>query len=103
MNRYERNVSQKLRQAARGQACVRCGVEDGTTVLAHYRGPRRHSYGGGLGHKGHDLIGAHLCHACHVQMDTTLIDRETRWERSEEFLHLVALTLINLWEREVLK
>lgn len=96
-------VIPKLRAAARDQSCVRCGRNDGTTVLAHYFGPRRHQYGGGLGRKGHDLIGAHLCAECHRHMDSDSQSKELRWERSEEFLHLCALTLINLWEREVVR
>jgi uncharacterized Fe-S cluster-containing radical SAM superfamily protein len=93
----------KLRDAARDQPCVRCGRNDGTTVLAHYFGPRRHQYGGGMSHKGHDAIGAHLCAACHSYMDTWGRSRDTRWEHSEEFLHLCALTIIRNFEQGVIK
>lgn len=93
----------KLREAARDQSCVRCGRQDGTVVLAHYFGPRRHEYGGGMGIKGHDLIGAHLCAECHKFMDTDCRDRNERWLNSEEFLHLCALTLLRLWNQGVLK
>ena len=54
-----------LRGFAEGQACVMCKAQDGTVCLAHYFGPRRHAYGGGMGHKGDDAVGAHLCMACH--------------------------------------
>ena len=93
----------KLRTAARDQRCVRCGAQDGTVVLAHYFGPRRHSYGGGLSHKGHDAVGAWLCASCHHHMDTAGRDKETKWDHSEEFLHLCALTWIRLIETGVVK
>jgi hypothetical protein len=93
---------QALRDAARDQPCVWCGRVDGTTVLAHYFGPRRHEYGGGMGVKGHDLIGAHLCAGCHTAMDTSSRSRVDRWEHSEEFLHLCALTLLRLWKNGVI-
>jgi hypothetical protein len=93
----------KLREAARDQACVRCGREDGTVVLAHYFGPRRHAYGGGMSRKGHDAVAAHLCAACHSYMDTWGRERASRWEHSEEFLHLCALTFVRLIEQGVLK
>lgn len=83
-----------LRELARGQTCIRCGADDGTVVLAHYFGPRRHAYGGGMGHKGHDAVAAELCMTCHKWFDTGCRIRERRWEASEEFLHCVALTWI---------
>jgi Protein of unknown function (DUF1364) len=93
----------KLRDAARDQACVRCHLNDGTVVLAHYFGWRRHAYGGGMSRKGHDAIGAHLCTQCHREMDTLLRSRDKRCEHSEEFLHLVCLTIIRLMEQGVLR
>jgi hypothetical protein len=87
-----------LRKLARDESCVRCGAQDGTVVLAHYFGPRRHSYGGGMGHKGHDAVGAHLCQQCHSQMDTASRDKAHKWEHSEEFLHLCALTWIKVYD-----
>lgn len=89
----------KFRQAAKNQSCVRCGAADGTVVLAHYFGMRRQSYGGGMGHKGHDAVGAHLCLTCHQLMDTTLRSKELKIDHSEEFLHLCALTWIRLVEQ----
>lgn len=92
-----------LRLLAKDQACVACGARDGTVVLCHYFGPRRHSYGGGMGHKGHDLIGAHLCRVCHEDMDRNNRSKASRWESSEIFLHYCALTLIRLHEQGHLK
>jgi len=98
-----RREYQVLRDAANGEACVRCGARDGTVVLAHYSGVRRHAYGGGLGAKVHDAVAAHLCGACHAWLDTLSKDKAGRWEHSEEMLHCVALTLIRLIERGVLR
>ena len=91
-----------LRAAAEGQNCVRCGSNDGTTVLAHYTGARRLAYRGGFGIKVNDWIGAHLCGLCHRHMDTLSRDKEKRWEHSEEFLHCVALTILRLAEQEII-
>lgn len=65
MKRFE---SRKLLDAAKGQSCVICDTDDGTTVPAHlpgsfYRMPA------GTGAKTHDWLVAHLCHDCHNLMD----------------------------------
>jgi hypothetical protein len=91
-----------LRDAARDQSCVRCGAHDGTVVGAHYTGARRLAFGGGLGRKVHDLCIAHLCAKCHSEMDCTSRDKETKWEHSEEFLFLILLTQLRLWEQGVI-
>lgn len=88
-----------LRELARGQSCIRCGADDGTVVLAHYFGPRRHEYGGGMSRKGHDAVAAELCAKCHSWMDTGCRDKQRKWEASEEFLHCVALTWIRRIEQ----
>jgi len=92
-----------LRKAAKDQPCVRCHINDGTVVLAHYFGPRRHEYGGGMSRKGHDAVGAHLCADCHREMDTLSRDKDQKWQHSEAFLHLCALTWIRLIDTEALK
>lgn len=89
----------KLREAARDESCVRCGKHDGTVVLAHYTGVRRLNYGGGYGRKVNDLCGAHLCHACHQDMDVVSRSKSGKWLHSEEFLHYIMLTLIRLEQR----
>lgn len=75
---------------------MRCGARDGTVVLAHYFGPRRHAYGGGLSRKGRDPVGAWLCQKCHAWMDTEARDKSKRWMLSEEMHHLCWLTLLQL-------
>lgn len=82
--------SQKLRDSARGKPCVRCGVSDGTVVLAHYTGVRQHAYGKGRGIKCHDCLGAELCRSCHLHFDAP--EQRKSIEASEEFHHLIALT-----------
>jgi len=93
----------KLRDSANGQSCVACGINDGTVVLAHYFGPRRHAYGGGMGHKGNDAVAALLCMRCHHRMDTESRDKLKKYEISEEMLHYCALTWIRWLEQGVLK
>lgn len=93
----------KLRDSADGEACVACGKRDGTVVLCHYFGPRRHAYGGGMGHKGHDAVAAHLCMTCHKRVDTEGRDKDYKWQASEEFLHYCALTWIRWIEKGVLR
>jgi hypothetical protein len=94
--------SQKLLDAARDQPCVRCGIQDGTVVGCHYTGARRHAYGGGLSIKVWDFLIAHLCANCHRYMDTLSRDKYKAWEHSEEFLHVIALTLAQLFERGII-
>jgi hypothetical protein len=92
----------QLRNAARGESCVRCGAQDETVVGAHYTGVRRSHYGGSFGAKCHDMMLAHLCHACHAWMDTKSRDKDLRYEHSEEFQHLILLTLLRLLDRDVI-
>jgi hypothetical protein len=92
-----------LRDKARGQICVRCYRDTETVVLCHYTGARRLAYGGGFGIKVKDLVGAHLCAACHRTMDTLSRNKSMKWEHSEEFLHLCMLTILRLAEQGDLK
>jgi hypothetical protein len=96
-------MNRKLRNAAKDQSCVRCGCHDGTIVLCHYTGYRRHAYGGGLGIKVHDLVGAHLCFDCHQTMDTLSREKAKQIEHSESFQHYCLLTLLRLWDQGVIK
>lgn len=91
-----------IRQAARGQKCIRCKFEDETVVCAHYSGPRRLDLGGGLGEKVHDLISAHLCQKCHLWVDQLSKNKESRWEQSEEMLFLCAMTIIRLYSQGII-
>lgn len=92
-----------LRAAAQGQRCIRCNRDDETVVLCHYTGARRLSYGGGFGIKVRDIVGAHMCSRCHLQMDQLSRDKNHKWEHSEEFLHLCMLTILRLAEQGEVK
>lgn len=80
----------KHTQAAKNQSCVRCGIEDGTIVLAHYTGPMAHKVGKGKGLKGHDLAGAWLCRVCHDLLDGRT---PSEWTPEERALELAVLSL----------
>jgi hypothetical protein len=71
---------------------VRCGRDDGTTVLAHYAGPWQHRFGKGRGIKGNDIAAAELCYGCHTYFDEYKSGNTV--ERSEEFLAMCLLTNI---------
>ncbi len=58
--------SQKLKAAANGEACTVCGVNDGTTVLAHLNEPWA---GKGMGLKADDIAGIMMCVKCHDRYD----------------------------------
>lgn len=89
--------SQKLRDSARGEECIRCG-RSGETRACHYNGFRQHVYGKGRGIKCADTMTAEFCQAC----DDLFSEKNYgQWEsgsksveRSEEFLHWIAMTNI---------
>jgi hypothetical protein len=85
-------------KSAKWARCVRCGAQDGTVVPAHYSGFRKFRYGRGLAMKVDDRLVANLCRTCHETMDTVRTDDVAH---SEEFLHLIALTIIDDSERRV--
>jgi hypothetical protein len=95
--------------AARDQACINCGVRDGTVVAAHYTGLRAHSFGKGTGHKVHDLCVADLCSKCHEAFDrhdkksTAKTPYDQKIDLSEQFLYLIIKTLMRRIDQEVIK
>lgn len=96
--------SQKLTKAAENAPCIRCGKK-GETRACHYNGPRQHVYGKGRGIKGHDIMTAEFCHKCdYLFTEGMRGDIWTdKWERSEEFLHWIAMTNIRRIERKIIK
>ncbi len=88
--------SKKYRNAAAGQACVRCWMLNETVVAAHYTGLRQHLYGKGRSIKCSDIATADLCHDCHAWFDQPTERKST--ERSEEFLHCILMTIIRRLE-----
>lgn len=100
---------------ARGQSCVKCSQNDGSTVSAHLEGQRKSHFGKCLGGKPDDEETAWLCGCCHPFMDSNpehypkletirwirtatdeelarFIDEINKTYHSEEFLFLVAVT-----------
>jgi hypothetical protein len=70
--------SQKLLDAAEGQACVLCGTKD-TTVSAHANAVE---YGKGTSTKADDCLVAWLCAEHHRQIDdNSPLSKEERWEQ----------------------
>lgn len=82
---------------AQFRPCIRCGRE-GETRNCHYNGFRQHMYGKGRSIKADDTMTAEFCQAC----DDLFSEKSyPLWkggsksiERSEEFLHWIALTNI---------
>jgi hypothetical protein len=100
--------SKKYLAAAEGQACVHCGVRDGTVVAAHYTGYRGHEFGKGKGIKVSDLLVADLCTTCHSAYDSHRISNLSgeyirKIDQSEQFLTDIARTLARRIEQGVLK
>ena len=97
--------SKKTLEAARGECCIKCGIEDGTTVSCHYTGKGQIALGKGTSEKLSDLFSAFLCSNCHAYFDTYLgvaalskmiSSLETELELfkvSNEFLILVMKTI----------
>ncbi len=87
----------KITESAKGQQCVRCGNNDGTTCARHYNGLRQHQYGKGRGIKCHDVASAELCSSCDALFaeGVNFHDCERAGKsinRSEAFQHFVILT-----------
>jgi len=94
--------------AANGQACVHCGVRDGTVVAAHYTGYRGHEFGKAKGLKGSDLLVADLCASCHSAYDSHRMSNLSgeylrKIDQSEQFLTDIARTVLRRIEQGVLK
>lgn len=95
--------SPKLLASANGKRCVRCGRQpEGEVVAAHYTGVRRDVFGGGLSIKVSDLLHARLCGECHQYMDSLSRNKDLKYDHSEQFLTLCALTLIQLVDEGLL-
>ncbi len=92
----------KITKASKGSTCINCGADG--AYSCHFNGPRQHDYGKGRGIKCHDLATAELCYDCD-QMFTegsTNSMWESKWERSEHFLHLIMMTNIRRFENGVI-
>lgn len=93
-------------RGAEGQPCINCGVNDGTTVFAHYQGIRSHAFGKGTGTKPHDICGADLCKNCHEEFDSyqgsyITDDYMRKIDLSERFLYCCMLTFVRRCEQGI--
>jgi len=93
----------KITKASNGSNCIRCG--SGNAYSCHYNGPRQHSYGKGRGCKANDLATAELCYECDqiFTEGSTVENCNGKWERSEEFLHLIMLTNMRRFDEGIIK
>ncbi len=86
--------------SARGQACICCGVQDGTIVAAHYQGFRSSSLGKGIGIKPHNLFIAHLCRRCHEEQDGYKNSHfDDPWMKKIEGSETALYYIVKTWER----
>ena len=95
--KYNPIRSRKLLDKAEGESCIRCGINDGTIVAAHYSGIMAHQIGKGKGIKVDDLATAELCSKCHLEMDS--YENGNDYERATEFLIMIMKTLNRRWYR----
>ena len=85
--------NKRLTDLARGQSCVECGANDGTTVWAH---SNLLEHGKGRGIKAHDAAGMFLCARCHAELDSgTSMSRE---EKREFIMRNIVRTHTRLWD-----
>ena len=92
----------KLTESSRGKVCIKCGGHG--AYSCHYSGPRQHDYGKGRGIKANDLMTAEFCMLCDNEFSEGSTGRWiNKWERSEEFLHYIALTNIRRLRGGVIK
>lgn len=90
--------NEKLRRSADGEACVACGLQDGTVVWAH---ANSQVFGKGMGIKASDAAGMLLCSGCHVAHDQGRGGSKDE-RRANEF-EWIARSLVRLIEKGVLK
>ena len=88
----------KITKQAKGQTCIKCGAPD--AYACHYNGPRQHMYGKGRGRKCHDIMTAEFCYNCDQEFIEGSSSHEwtDKWERSEFFMHWIAMTNIRRYE-----
>jgi hypothetical protein len=88
----------KLLSMARDQACVACGLRDGTVVAAH---SNLGEHGKGMSLKAHDGMTAWLCSGCHFSLDQG--SAMTRQERRLFTLENICKTYMQLWSQGLIK
>lgn len=93
----------KLTKSSKGKTCIKCGASD--AYACHYNGPRQHMYGKGRGRKCSDIMTAEFCYKCDQEFTegSTSGEWTDKWERSEHFMHWIAMTNIRRYEEGRLK
>ena len=92
--------SPKLLAEAKGQSCVRCEIDDGTIVAAHYSGLYSERFGRGMSMKGDDFWVAFFCAKCHTYFDLYVDGNDDA--RAIEFMSCIHATLKRLFAQGVL-
>ncbi len=90
--------SKKLRESARDKPCVMCGVEDGTTVLAH---SNLMEHGKCMSSKSSDLMAMWLCFLCHSELDQG--NKMSKEEKRDFTLTAICRTIMQLSKEEIIK
>lgn len=67
--------NKKILEAARGEDCTICGINDGTTVFAHFD---KGYAGKGIAQKADDCAGVFACAACHSALQIATCDAVLR-------------------------
>ena len=97
MKRYQ---NRSLLHCAKGEPCVLCGKNDGSTVPAHLPGAL-YGMASGTGQKTHDWLVAHVCNSpqqngepsCHEKLDTV-------WRKDTQIrMKALCLTLERLFAK----
>lgn len=101
MNKTKTYKNRSLLHAAKGEPCVLCGKNTGTTVPAHLPGSF-YGMAAGTGEKTHDWLVAHLCGpdnngpGCHDKMDS-------EWRKDAQIrMKALCLTLEQLFANRII-
>lgn len=96
----------KLSLHARDNPCIKCGAPN-QFGISHYNGYRSHSYGKGRGIKANHLMTADFCHNCDaIFSEKNYADWDNgskSIDRSEQFLHYIAMTNIRRHKNNLFK
>jgi hypothetical protein len=101
VQKYKPYRNKRILEAAKGEACTWCGIEDGTVVAAHSNSG---SDGKGVGKKSDDCFVAFLCAEHHKQYDLKLwrIVYDLESDARREYLFgqsLFELCMKRTWKR----
>ena len=86
--------NRKLLDLARGQPCIVCGADDGTTVAAHSNWS---AHGKGKSIKAHDCF---IAFRCHMELDE---GKQSRDDKVAMFRSAMDATMLHLWRTGKIK